>query len=50
MILSVLPRGRNLGRKSQKGPKKIVWSRENEGAELLEDLSKKGRKVAELFS
>jgi hypothetical protein len=40
---AVLPRGRNFGRKTQKGPKKIVWGREN----LLADLSKKGRKEAE---
>jgi hypothetical protein len=50
----VLPRGRNFDRKTQKGPKKIVWGRkslgpEKCGAEYLPDLSKKGRKGAELF-
>jgi hypothetical protein len=30
-------------------PKKIVWGWENLGAEVLADLSKKGRKGAELF-
>jgi hypothetical protein len=40
----VLPRGQNFGRKSQKGPNKIVWVRENAGAEPLADLSKKGPK------
>jgi hypothetical protein len=46
---AVLPRGRNLGRKAQKGPKKIWRGPGKSGAELLPDLSKKGRKGAELF-
>jgi hypothetical protein len=28
-LISVLPRRRNFGRKTQKGPKNIVWGREN---------------------
>jgi hypothetical protein len=45
----VLPRGRNFGRKAQKGPKKNLVGPGKSGAELLPDLSKKGRKGAELF-
>jgi hypothetical protein len=41
-MLAVLQRGRNFGRKTQKGPEKS-------GDEYLPDLSKKGRKGAELF-
>jgi hypothetical protein len=45
--LAVLPRGRNFGRKTQKGPKNCdagkIWGR------IFGDFSKKGRKGAELF-
>jgi hypothetical protein len=46
----VLPRGRNFGRKTQKGPTKKLAGPGKSGAELLPDWSKKGRKGAELFS
>jgi hypothetical protein len=41
----VLPSGRNFGRKSQNGPKEIVWSRENEGPNFWKIYQKR----AELF-
>jgi hypothetical protein len=46
----VLPRGRNFGRKSQKGREIKLTGPGKSGAELLPDLSKKGRKGGELFS
>jgi hypothetical protein len=49
LAITVLPRGRNFDRKAQKGPKKILTGPGKSGAELLSDLSKKGRKGAELF-
>jgi hypothetical protein len=45
---SVLPRGRNFGRKAQKGPKKIWWGRESQGPNFY-PIYQKGRKGAELF-
>jgi hypothetical protein len=45
----VLPRGRNFGRKAQKGPEKKLAGPGKSGAELLPDLLKKGRKGAEYF-
>jgi hypothetical protein len=47
--LAVLPRGRNFGRKSQKGPKKIVWSRENEGPNFWKIYQKRGEKGPTFF-
>jgi hypothetical protein len=33
-MCAVLPRGQNFGGKTQKGPKKIVWGRENLGPNI----------------
>jgi hypothetical protein len=44
----VLPRGRNFSGKAQKGPKKL-GGRESQGPNFYPNLSKKGRKGAELF-
>jgi hypothetical protein len=44
MILSVLPRGRNFVRKSQKGSKKIVWSLESEGPNFWAIYQKRAEK------
>jgi hypothetical protein len=40
----VLPRGRNFGRKTQKGPKKIVWGRENLGPNFWQIFQKRAEK------
>jgi hypothetical protein len=46
--LSVLPRGRNFVRKSQKGPQKNLRAKKL-AAEFLPDFYEKSRKGAELF-
>jgi hypothetical protein len=47
---TVLPRGRNFGRIAKKRAEKKLAGPGKSGAELLPDLSKKGRKGAKLFS
>jgi hypothetical protein len=47
-IIDMLPRGRYFSRKAQRGRKNCVGPGKS-GAELLEDLSKKGLNGAELF-
>jgi hypothetical protein len=40
----VLPRGLNFGRKTQKGPKKMVWGRENLGPKFWQIYQKRAEK------
>jgi hypothetical protein len=46
---SVLPRSRNFGRKTQKGPKKIVWGRESLGPNFLQNYQKRAEKGPNFF-
>jgi hypothetical protein len=48
-MASVLPTGRNFGRKTQKWPHNNMSGRKKFAAEFFEDFTKSGRKVAELF-
>jgi hypothetical protein len=45
----VLPRGRNFGRKTQKGPEKIVWGRENLGPKFWQIYQKRAEKGPSFF-
>jgi hypothetical protein len=46
---AVLPRGRNFGRKAQKGPKKICWGRENQGPNFCPIYQKRAEKGPNFF-
>jgi hypothetical protein len=48
-MYSVLPRGRNFGRKAQKGPKKIVCGRENLGPNFWQIYQKRAEKGPNFF-
>jgi hypothetical protein len=48
-VPAVLPRGRNFGRRTQKGPYKKYVRPEQLAAEFSLIMPKKGRKGAELF-
>jgi hypothetical protein len=41
---TVLPRGRNFGRKTKKGPTKIVWRRENLRLNFWQIYQKRAKK------
>jgi hypothetical protein len=45
----VLPSGRNFDRKTQNGPNKIVWRRENLGPNFWQIYQKTAEKGAKLF-
>jgi hypothetical protein len=49
LSFTVLPRGRNFSRKTQKGPKKIVWGRENLGPNFSQIYQKRAEKVPNFF-
>jgi hypothetical protein len=46
---AVLPRGRNFGRKAQKGPKKIEWGLENLGSNFWQIYQKRAEKGPNFF-
>jgi hypothetical protein len=46
---AVLPRGRNFGRKPQKGPEKILWGRENLRPNLWQINQKRAEKGPNFF-